>query len=214
MLKPGVQSSLVRGLEQWLWFLGVDASNSRNNLLVRNDFVKYKAPGTPGSSRYRGVWRGDRIDLHSFCVGAYTENSDGFIFIRARHQCFLYTASKPPAPGFYAEENLIAAVTHETLDRFHTAAVRFLDWLIHYERWVDRVCGSNYRAECYRAYQMKWQPPAAGLAWFQRFIREPRCVESVRSVVSDMALLEPIAKSNGPNPMPPAFSKGSPLRVR
>ena len=66
MLKRGVQSALTRGLEQWLWFLGVDTRNPEGNLLVRNGFRKFKPPLTKGSSRYQCKWRGNLIDLHSF----------------------------------------------------------------------------------------------------------------------------------------------------
>ena len=191
MLKSGVQSSLLRGLEQWLYFLGVDVSYPKNNLLLQNGFIKYKPSGTQGSSRYRRVWRGARIELHSFCVGIYPEHGDGFIFIRARHQCFLYTALHPPSPGIYPENDLIAAENEETIARFHAAAVRFLDWLAAYESWVDLECGPGYRTECYQAYQMKWLSPVRGRAWFRRFCSEPRAVASVRPVVPDMALLEP-----------------------
>lgn len=190
MLKSGIQASLVRGLEQWLWFLGVDTSDPHNNLLLRHGFVKFKPPGTRGSSCYRLVWRGNRIELHSFCVGVYPKGLDGFIFIRARHQCFLYTAPKPPIPGQYPEDSLISAESDDALRRLHAAASRFLGWLMEYERWVQDTYGSAYRSECYDAYHLKWQPPAAGLAWLNRFCRYPNLVPPVRPVVSTMTLLE------------------------
>ena len=151
MLKRGVQSALTRGLEQWLWFLGVDTRNPEGNLLVRNGFRKFKPPLTKGSSRYQCKWRGNLIDLHSFFVGIYPERADGFIFIRARNQCFLYTDDQPPCPGDYPEDCIISAGTDELTHRFHTAASTFLSWLEEYEQWVDFTCGPNYRTDCYDA---------------------------------------------------------------
>ena len=170
MLKRGVQSALTRGLEQWLWFLGVDTRNPEGNLLVRNGFRKFKPPLTKGSSRYQCKWRGNLIDLHSFFVGIYPERADGFIFIRARNQCFLYTDDQPPCPGDYPEDCIISADTDELTHRFHTAASTFLSWLEEYEQWVDFTCGTNYRTDCYDAYHLKWQPPTIGRNWFNCFV--------------------------------------------
>ncbi len=213
MLKPGVQYSLARGLEQWLWFLGVDASCPKNNLLLRNGSVKFKPAGTQGSSRYRQAWRGNCIELHSFCVGVYPEDADGFIFIRARHQCFLYVAANPPIPGSYPEQDVIPAETEEPIDRFHAAAVRFLDWLAAYETWVDRECGPGYRAQCYQAYHMKWLPPISGLAWFRHFCSKPREVMPVCPEVSDMTLLESAGDLDELHPTPPPARAKVVLRV-
>ena len=208
MLKSGVQSSLLRGLDQWLWFLGVDTRDPEDNVLVQHGFVKFKPPGTEGSSRYRIRWRGNRVELHGYCVGIYPKQADGFIYIRARHQCFIYTASKPPFPGRYPEENLLVADTDESIRRFHAVATRFLGWLEEYEQWVDRTY-PNYRAACYEAYHLKWQPPATGRAWFQRFCRQPQTVAPVKPVVPDMALLE----TNAAPPEGRVFPPPLPIRT-
>ena len=191
MLKRGVQSALTRGLEQWLWFLGVDTRNPEGNLLVRNGFRKFKPPRTKGSSRYQRKWRGNLIDLHSFFVGIYPERADGFIFIRARNQCFLFTDNQPPCPGDYPEDCIISADTDELTHRFHTAASTFLSWLEEYEQWVDFTYGTNYRADCYDAYHLKWQPPTIGRNWFNCFRHQPHKTEELKSVEAYMKLLEP-----------------------
>lgn len=188
MLKPGVQSSLVRGLEQWLWFLGMDVRHQMGNLLLKNGFVKFKPNGTGGSSRYQREWRGGYIDLHSYSVGFCSKEHKGFQYVRARHQCFIYTSSNPPFPGCYPEEFLIAADSDEKMCHLHSAATHFLEWVEEYERWVDSACGSKYREDCYQAYKRKWQPPVTGRAWFRRFCRQPTSIEPIAPVVTDMDL--------------------------
>ena len=206
MLKPGVQASLARGLEQWLWFLGVDTRTPGDNLLVRNGFLKFKPLFTRGSSRYRRNWRDGLIELHGYCVGAYSKDADSFIFIRRDSRCFLYTAPRPPWPGRYRQRCLVTPESEAEFSRFHAAATRFLEWLEDYERWVDQTYGPRYREACYEAYHLKWQPPAEGRAWFRDFRRCPRRLEAVKPVVPHLALLQldtrPIRSGSVPPPIP------------
>ena len=44
MLKQGVEVTLSRGLEQWLWFLGLDVRHPSGNLLVKYGLKKFKSP--------------------------------------------------------------------------------------------------------------------------------------------------------------------------
>ncbi len=190
MLKRGVEATLSRGLEQWLWFLGVDVRHPEGNLLVRNGFRKFKLSNTKGSSRYQLNWNGNLIELHSFCVGVYSKSTDGFIFIRARNRCFLFTDHRPPCPGDYPEDCIIAPDTHELTYRFHAVASTFLGWLEEYEQWVDYTYGATYRTACYEAYHLKWQPPTTGRDWFNCFRDQMHKTEAVKSVEAYMKLLE------------------------
>ena len=63
MLKQGVEVTLSRGLEQWLWFLGLDVRHPSGNLLVKYGLKKFKSPNNKGSSRYQSEQNGDLIDL-------------------------------------------------------------------------------------------------------------------------------------------------------
>ena len=190
MLKQGVEVTLSRGLEQWLWFLGLDVRHPEGNLLTRHGFRKFKPQRSKGSSRYQREWHGDLIDLHSFFVGVYPKNADGFIFIRARYQCFIYTAPHPPCPGNYPEDFIFTTNTDESIRRFHAAAARFLGWLEEYEQWLDYTCGPDYRTSCYKAYHLKWQPPSKGRNWFSWFREQPNYAEPVKPVEAHMKLLE------------------------
>ena len=80
MLKQGVEVTLSRGLEQWLWFLGLDVRHPSGNLLVKYGLKKFKSPNNKGSSRYQSEQNGDLIDLHSFFVGIYP-------YLREWHPC-------------------------------------------------------------------------------------------------------------------------------
>ena len=97
------------------------------------------------------------IDLHSF-VGIYPNSSDGFVFIRARNRCFLYTAEYPPQPGDYPEEYMFTPETKELTNRFHSAAKHFLQWLEDYEAWIDNHMASMLRL-CFKAYHLKCYAP-------------------------------------------------------
>ena len=44
MLKQGVELTLSRGLEQWLWFLGLDVCHPSGNLLVKYGLRKFDSP--------------------------------------------------------------------------------------------------------------------------------------------------------------------------
>ena len=48
MLKRGVESTLSRGMEQWLWFWGLGVHHPEGNLLTRHGFRKFKSPRTKG----------------------------------------------------------------------------------------------------------------------------------------------------------------------
>lgn len=187
MLNHPIHTSLIRGLEQWLWFFGVDTCHSKKNLLKQYGFIKFKPEGTKGSSRYQLQWKNDCIELHSFCVGLYSKVNDGFIFIRARHQCFLYTNPTPPCPGQYNNNELILGGAHDSYVRLYAAAARFLYWLIEYENWVEHEYGSKYRQKCYQAYHRKWQSPSLARDWFQRFCQNPATISPVISEVPDNA---------------------------
>lgn len=186
MLKHGVQCCLARGLEQWLWFLGVDASKPERNLLERFGFIKKAPPSTGGSSLYELVWNGLLIELHSFCIGAYPNDADGFIYIRKHCKCFLYTASHTPCPGNYVDEDLTEPQMELELRSFHLVVSKFLNWLEEYELWIDHHYGMGYREACYKAYHLKWQPPTIGREWFKNYRQKADKVEPLIPMVMDM----------------------------
>ena len=189
MLKHGVELTLSRGLEQWLWFLGLDVCHPSGNLLVKYGLRKFDSANNKGSSRYQIEQNGDLIDLHSFFVGIYPNSSDGFIFIRARNRCFLYTAKHPPQPGDYGEEYMFTPETKELTNRFHTAAKLFLQWLEDYEAWIDKSYGFKYRDSCFKAYHLKWLCPSESRDWFSSFRHHPFKTKPVKPVEAFMKLL-------------------------
>lgn len=169
---------LLRGLEQQLWFLGQDvlhAAGGRKNLLVQHGFEKFKPPFQQGSSRYRTVWKGRTVELHSFCVGIYGAKADGFLYIRAKNLAAVYCGRRPPWPGRYRDALLFQPrwgwIEEEA--RFHRAASVFLEWLDDYETWVEREMGADYRAGCYRRYHQEWLPPEEVRDWFRLYRDAP-----------------------------------------
>lgn len=125
-------------LGQQMFFWGRDVIHPRGNLLCENGFEKRKSEGLEGTSCYRKhLEEGGFIELHGACAGFYDpENSakTGFLYIRNRSRCFLFSADEPPAPGFYSPDTLGYG---PALDLYN-ASLRFLDWWLEYENWIEK----------------------------------------------------------------------------
>lgn len=169
MINQKIYKQLNRGLEQYLWYLGQDTKDPKNNLLRQYGFHRYRISGHGGSSRYK-IKRGSKmVDLHSFCVGIYGKNKESFLFVRAHDQSYLYLGKKAPLPGRYRKTFLVRPVKRETKERFFIASCEFLEWLEDYETWVEKNYGKGYRIGCYKRYSSKWLSPAKARKWFQKY---------------------------------------------
>ncbi len=171
MLNQKIYKQFVRGLEQYLWYLGQDTRDAENNLLEQYGFRKYRTPGHGGSSRYTIKWKSRTIDLHSFCVGIYGNNQEGFLYVRAHDKSYAYLGKKAPLPGRYRKTFLILPSNKESKKRFFTASSVFLKWLEDYENWIETNYGKGYRRRCYRNYPGKWLSPAKARKWFQEYLK-------------------------------------------
>lgn len=99
MFNQKIYNELLRGLKQQLWFFGQDTSEREDNLFEQYGFYRYRTPGHGGSNRYMIQWGIRTLELHSFCVGIYGNNQDGFIFIRAYEQAYLLSWEKTSGTG-------------------------------------------------------------------------------------------------------------------
>jgi len=171
MLKASVQRAFVRGMQQQLWFWGADTCKQANNLLEAYGFRRFKSLFVGGSSRYRMQWKNHTLELHSFCTGIYGGNKDGFVYIRKWDQGFAYSCNRPPIPNRYRNDCLIS--TKENAQRVYEAAARFLEWMEHYENWVDANYGHTYREECFCDYHRKWLSPKQAREWFRLYRSAP-----------------------------------------
>lgn len=169
MFNQKIYNELLRGLKQQLWFFGQDTSDRENNLFEQYGFYRYRTPGHGGSNRYKIRWGIRTLELHSFCVGIYGNNQDGFIFIRAYEQAYLYLGKKPPVPGRYRETYLAFPSAGEDKKGFYETSSEFLEWLEHYESWIDDTYGKEYRLDCYEKYHRKWLEPDKARKWFKDY---------------------------------------------
>lgn len=62
--------------------------------------------------------------------------------------------------------------------RVYEAASRFLEWMEHYENWVDENYGCDYREQCFREYHRKWLPPKQAKEWFRLYRNSPELLGS------------------------------------
>lgn len=168
MLNHRIIRKLNRGLEQYLWFLGQDTRDRKCNLLEEYGFHRYRTLFHGGSSRYQIPWGLKTVELHSYCVGIYG-GEEGFIFIRAQDSGFLYLGKLAPVPGRYNKKFLATPSNEESKRRFYSASCEFLQWLEHYESWVEANCGKKYRQDCYGRYHRKWLEPDAAHDFFNRY---------------------------------------------
>lgn len=178
----GFLRDFTAALGQQMYFWGRDVIHDEGNLLQAFGFDRRPSEGLDGTSCYRLSCEHGTVELHGACVGMYSENSDGFLFIRNRRRCFLYASDEPPTPGFYAEEILR---THPTADLFQ-ASRRFLRWWLDYEDWIRRVTSSGYRDACFRTFKKlprsrAWLPPSAGLGWLSTYATDPTSLRRARN---------------------------------
>lgn len=155
---------IIRGLEQYLWFLGQDTKG--RNLLVEFGFQKHQAQDHGGSSRYTLKFGHRIIELHSFCAGIYGDSKKGFLYVRAHNKAYVYHSLEAPAPGKYPLSLMTSADEARPRD-FYTAIGDFLHWLERYESWIEEKYGKQYRINCYARYHKKWFPPAKARSWFR-----------------------------------------------
>ena len=169
VINQKIYKRLIRGLEQRIWYLGQDTLDHENNLLVKFGFERYRTSGHIGSSRYKLKWGSLTIELHSLCLGMYVENEDGFLYVRSPAGSYIYLDQNPTVPGHYQTEFLIDPKTMEDKWRFHKASSIFLEWLEHYECWLDETVGKDYRLACHQLYKHDWLTPDQARAWFRQY---------------------------------------------
>ncbi len=179
--KVGLLRDFTDALGQQMFFWGRDVLHPRGNLLCHFGFDRRQSEGLDGTSCYRVDFDGDFIELHGACVGRYSRDSDGFLFIRNRKGCFLYQSEEPPAPGFYAREYLRSTPATDLFE----ASLKFLQWWLEYEAWVDQVTERGYRDRCYRMFgklpkSKPWLTPDQARKWLQGYAKSPETLRRAR----------------------------------
>lgn len=172
-------------LGQQMYFWGRDVVHPRGNLLCEHGFERRKSEGLEGTSCYRKPLDGGAfVELHGACAGHYdsVRNSGAnFLYVRSRKRCFLYTESNPPAPGFYAPETLNQGPALELYFR----SLRFLDWWLTYEKWIESKTAPDWREACYEAFaslpaSRPSLPPREAVLWLAQYRSNPARINRVR----------------------------------
>ncbi|MFT7153667.1 MAG: hypothetical protein ACI9Z7_000725 [Alteromonas macleodii] len=169
IINQKVYKRLIRGLEQRIWYLGIDALQLENNLLVKYGFDRYRTSDHIGSSRYKIKWGSTTVEIHSLCLGIYGNNQDGFLYVRSPAGAYVYTDQTPTVPGNYRTVFLTRPVDVDSKQHFHKASSAFLEWLEDYESWIEETLGKNYRLDCYERYKRDWLPPNEAMEWFRQY---------------------------------------------
>ena len=75
----GFLKDLSDALGQQLFFWGCDVTHPRGNLLCTFGLERCKHKNLTVSSYYRTIYKNDIIELHSLCVGRYSQQSPSFL---------------------------------------------------------------------------------------------------------------------------------------
>jgi len=184
--KRSLLRDIANGIGQHMFFWGCDVRHPQGNLLVRSGMqrlAREETAGGEGSSRYRIAWQGGLIELHSFCVGWYPDETtnNGAIFIRGRKRLQGCLGEMPLTPGRYEAERFSPGCSDELLITIRP----LIAWLLAYEAKVESLAGADYRQACWLKYLAKigarpWLAPAQGVEWFQDFLQRPERVRRPR----------------------------------
>jgi hypothetical protein len=181
----GLLRDLAVGMKQQMFYLGRDVVHSRGNLLVKQGFEKTRSAGLQGTSCYGIDWQNGRIELHGACAGWYPKNGrNGFIYIRPLGKCFTWLENQAPVAGYWPAESLA------TMDpaSHSSACYPFIDWWIHYERWIEKSLGSASRIDSYRQHKRlpkskSWLAPMLAICWLEKFRTNPAGLERANHFV-------------------------------
>lgn len=171
-------------LGQQMYFWGRDVIHPRGNLLCEHGFEKRKSEGLEGTSCYRKNLDEDSfVELHGACAGHYVPDEDAatnFLYIRNKKHCFLHSGNEPPAPGFYATDTLHSGPALH----LYFASLRFLDWWLEYEKWIEKETSSDWREAGYAAFaslpaSRPSLPPQEATLWLNQYRRNPTRIARV-----------------------------------
>jgi len=176
-------------------FWGCDACHPRENLLSASGLqrIARTEQGREGSSRYRIEWQGGLVELHSYCVGWYSPETPGIIFIRSLQRFRSCVGPQPLTPGKYERERFFAAGRDQLLH----SVTPLVAWITDYERRIAEMEGLHYRRNCWRLSLKKagarpWLPPDQAVDWFQCFLDCPETTPRARQF-SHNSTLHPLA---------------------
>lgn len=134
------------------WFFGRDIWHTNGNLLIRYGFERFGVPeGKKGGNAYRLQIDAEKeLVIWGFGI-FYGDKKIGGVFIkRYDFQPFLTRKTKLKLPICQPEE---LPFQHSPQNEGNRSTGIFLmaeivSQILKYEKWIDRVCGQNWRKEC------------------------------------------------------------------
>ena len=197
----GLLKDFSNALAQYLFYWGRDVTHPQGNLLCKFGLEKYKRKGVSGSSCYKMNYQGDIIELHSFCVGRYSQKKPSLLYTRQDHKCWVYKDDRPPPPGQYNP----TLINKSSIEKLEVASRNFLEWLLDYESWVAANTHRDYRTNCYASFKRlprsrTWLPPQDGLLWLHDYMHKPDTLSRAKDW-----------KRQREKPSPTRFAKPSPI---
>ncbi len=181
-----IVGDLAQLMKQQMYFWGCDARYAGGNLLIQmggKRLAKVRQSGE-GSSRYRFLWQGGTIELHSFCAGWYSSDSTvpGVTFIRGLERFFASNGESPLTPGRYEQDRLNSA----TPDKILSICSPLMEWLADFEQKIEEAMSPRYRESCFEQYRQygehrPWLPPAAASKWLTQWLDCPEAAPRAKA---------------------------------
>ena len=99
IVAPYFLRDLSEGIQQLMYFWGLDVIHPEGNFLIEQGFDRSPSKGIKGTSCYRCSWQNGYIELYGSCAGWYG-CGNGFAFIRPKRRCFIWLSdAMTPIPG-------------------------------------------------------------------------------------------------------------------
>ncbi len=145
-------------LNQQIWCWGQDVKYSGGNLLTRYGFQRKEKPRDSGAvSLYRlEISSTVRVILRGFGV-FYGDDRWGGLFVRRMgYSPKLTPTSDLPRPAWKAEDlPPLTEPSNADFARAQRLLLELIDWIRHYEVWILKTVGINYRRESLIAWNPK-----------------------------------------------------------
>lgn len=168
-------SDLSAGMAQQMAFWGCDARNPSGNLLTRAGLLRVarEHSGGEGSSRYRKRWAEGEVELHSYCMGWYSTEKTGVVFVRSTGRFLSCLPGEPLEPGDYGDRTHGGAA-----DSLLDDVRPLVGMIVDYEKRLLAKSGTTYRENCWRHYQKmpgvkSWLAPTRAVEWMEFFLSDP-----------------------------------------
>lgn len=173
-----------------LYYWGRDVIHPKGNQLVSYGFRRIAKTSKEGTSRYQFPLDNGMIELHGWCMGWYSPEQPGFVFVRKRHRLFFWDSGETPQPEHLEKATLRAPESVEDWVKMASLLQKCVSWVLHYETVNEHKNGTKYRRRMFHQYEKlpnakRWMPPDVQREWLRLFMENPCTVPSARRFWKD-----------------------------